>query len=84
MIVQKTSTYNRMTSTYDGRHNQMGTDEFRNYVAQKIVLVQQLLQDDEVKKISEEKGVTRQELIFRYLKEVFRKEYLEKFRRART
>lgn len=34
LILQKTSVYNRIPDTYDGRHNQMGTDEFREYISE--------------------------------------------------
>lgn len=36
VIFNKRSVYNRTSSTYDGRHNKMSTDEFRNYI-QRIV-----------------------------------------------
>lgn len=32
VIFQKTSIYNRNSSTYDGRHNKMTDEEFRNYI----------------------------------------------------
>jgi serine/threonine protein kinase len=33
VIFQKTSIYNRIRSTYDGRHNKMDTELFRKYIA---------------------------------------------------
>lgn len=32
VIFNKSSTYNHTSSTYDGRHNSMSTDEFRKYI----------------------------------------------------
>ncbi|HLV96999.1 MAG TPA: protein kinase [Candidatus Acidoferrales bacterium] len=34
VIFQKTSIYNSIPSTYDARHNQMGSDTFRAYIAE--------------------------------------------------
>jgi serine/threonine-protein kinase len=81
LILQKTSTYNRIPYTYDGRHSQMETDEFRDYIAKKVQLVQQILQDREAEKLAIEKGWTLDELIFTYLEEVSRQEFLEKYRK---
>jgi len=36
VIFNKRSAYNLTTSTYDGRHNKMGTDEFRDYIQRQI------------------------------------------------
>lgn len=36
VIVQKTSTYNGISATYDGRHNQMDADTFRDYISRMI------------------------------------------------
>lgn len=36
VIFNKRSTYNLTSSTYDGRHNKMNTDEFRNYIQRNI------------------------------------------------
>ncbi|PFB81961.1 protein kinase domain-containing protein [Bacillus cereus] len=32
VIFQKTSIYNRISATYDGRHSKMNTDEFKSYI----------------------------------------------------
>ncbi|MEF8683257.1 UNVERIFIED_CONTAM: protein kinase [Bacillus cereus] len=32
VIFQKTSTYNKISATYDGRHSKMNTDEFKSYI----------------------------------------------------
>lgn len=34
VIFRKTSTYNKITSTYDARHNRMTTDQFRYYIGE--------------------------------------------------
>lgn len=34
VIFSKSSTYNSISSTYDGRHNKMDTDKFRDYIQQ--------------------------------------------------
>lgn len=39
VIFQKTSIYNRIPATYDARHNKMGADEFRAYIAKTVVYV---------------------------------------------
>jgi len=39
VIFQKTSIYNRISATYDARHNKMGTDEFRAYIANGVAHV---------------------------------------------
>jgi len=36
VIFQKTSIYNKNSRTYDGRHNKMTDDEFRNYIQSAI------------------------------------------------
>lgn len=36
VIFSKRSVYNRTSSTYDGRHNKMSTDEFRDYIQQSV------------------------------------------------
>ncbi len=72
VILQKSSTYNRSSYTYDGRHNQMGADEFRNYISQIVQLVQQIMQDEKLAEIASEKGLTMDDVISGYLDEVFR------------
>lgn len=36
VIFQKTSIYNRNSRTYDGRHNKMSDEEFRNYIQKQV------------------------------------------------
>lgn len=44
VIFNKRSIYNRTSSTYDGRHNKMTTDEFRDYIQQ---IVDKLRKEEE-------------------------------------
>lgn len=81
LILQKTSTYNRSSYTYDGRHNQMGTDEFRNYISNKVQLVQQMQQDKRLTKLVSERGQTLDDVIFDHLDSVFRQEVSDVFPR---
>jgi len=36
VVFRKTSTYNKIRSTYDARHNRMNTDQFRTYISKGI------------------------------------------------
>uniref|UniRef100_Q3AQV2 Serine/threonine protein kinase n=1 Tax=Chlorobium chlorochromatii (strain CaD3) TaxID=340177 RepID=Q3AQV2_CHLCH len=36
VIFNKRSVYNRISSTYDGRHNKMNTEEFRDYIQEMV------------------------------------------------
>lgn len=78
LILQKTSLYNSSGYTYDGKHNQMGTDEFRQYINLKVKLVQQLRQDEQVIKFASDKDITLDELIRNHLDKVYRQEFLER------
>jgi serine/threonine protein kinase len=82
LILQKTSAYNS-ESPYTGMHDQMGTDDFREYIAQKVQLVQSLLNDEEFKKTAIENGWAVNDLIREVLREVFHKDYMERFRKNR-
>ena len=79
VIFQKTSTYNRITYTYDGRHSQMTTDEFREYIKEKVDIVRQVMRDEDLQVRAQEKGVKLGDAIYGYLNQIFRKEYLERF-----
>jgi hypothetical protein len=74
LVVGKASSYNQIPSTYDGRHSQMGTDEFRDYISQKVQLVRQMLRDEKVAKLASEKGLTIDDVVFAYLDKVFSRE----------
>lgn len=41
VIFQKTSTYNKIPSTYDGRHSKMTSNEFRRHIEQMIELIRE-------------------------------------------
>ena len=47
VIFQRTSTYNKISSTYDGRHNKMTADQFREYIGG---AVKQISQDKKFQK----------------------------------
>jgi hypothetical protein len=80
LIVQKTSIYNRISYTYDGRHSQMNTDEFRRYVNGKVNLAKHLLHDEKVTSFAKEQNVPVNEVIFSTLDKIFRREYLNEYR----
>lgn len=79
LIVQKTSIYNRISYTYDGRHSQMKTDEFRRYIDGKVRMVKHYLQSEEVMSFAKEKDVSVNEVIFHLLDKIFRLEYLNEY-----
>lgn len=41
VIFEKTSLYNKVSETYDGRHNKMNADEFRDYIGKVVVMLKQ-------------------------------------------
>jgi serine/threonine protein kinase len=47
VIFQNTSTYNKISSTYDGRHNKMTADQFREYIGR---AVKEISQEKELQK----------------------------------
>lgn len=71
LILQKTAPYNRTAYTYDGRHNQMGTDEFRDYISNKVKIFQEMPQGEQLATLAAEKGLTIDEVISGYLDEIF-------------
>jgi serine/threonine protein kinase len=79
LILQKTSTYNRISSTYDGRHNQMNTDEFRAYMAGKVELAQRIRHDERFIRMAEMADCTIDEYVLAVFRSIFHKEYLQKF-----
>ena len=81
VIFQKTSTYNRIQSTYDGRHNQMDADEFRAYISGKIDLIKGLRTESFVANHSKESNTTIDEIIFWILNKIFQKELKELFQK---
>jgi serine/threonine-protein kinase len=78
VIFQKTSMYNRIPSTYDGRHNQMNADEFRNYIAEKIKIVQNIREDRKVQEYVSERGISVDDVVYTQLSDMFRQAYLTK------
>jgi hypothetical protein len=57
----------------------MTTDEFRNYIAQKIQFAQELLQDKQLKRVVAEKGLNMEDVVFNQLDRAFTEDW-HKFR----
>ncbi|MBL8092040.1 MAG: protein kinase [Anaerolineales bacterium] len=80
VIFSKISFYNHASSTYDGRHNQMSTDEFRDYIANKVQIAQELLVNEEILKIAKEKEININDVLSIYFKNDFHSDYMKRFR----
>jgi serine/threonine protein kinase len=80
VLFAKTSFYNRASSTYDGRHNQMTTDEFREYIAQKVKAAEEILADPKIAKLAAEKDMSMYEVLNICLEKDFHKDHMERFR----
>ncbi len=80
VIFQKTSTYNRITDTYDGRHNKMSTDEFRLYIEEKVEGIREALSNPKILRATSKSGVNINDFIFDVLYDVFHEETLSRFR----
>ena len=78
LILQKTSYYNRIGCTYDGKFNQMSSDEFRQYITEKIQFVREIQNNEQLIKDASNKGLSLDDLIYALLENVFRHEYLNK------
>jgi hypothetical protein len=50
VIFRKTSMYNKVSSTYDARHNKMTTDEFRNYIGTNAILLSESIKPHKAEK----------------------------------
>ena len=80
VIFSKMSFYNHASSTYDGRHNQMTTDEFREYIAQKVKSAQEILQDKKLAKFAAEKQMSMNDVLNNYFRKNFQEDYMRRFR----
>ncbi len=80
VIFSKISFYNHASSTYDGRHNQMTTDEFREYIAQKVKSAQEILQDKKLAKFAAEKQMSMNDVLNNYFRKNFQEDYMRRFR----
>lgn len=80
VIVSKRSMYNR-ASTYTGVHNRMNSDEFRNYIAEKIAIARDIQENNEVQQYAFENGINMDEFIYTHLSNIFRDEYLDELHR---
>lgn len=74
LIVQKTAAYNHI-DMYSGLHNRMKTDEFRNYIEEKVQVYQKIVNDAEIKKKSQANNRTPRSWALHFLKEEARKEF---------
>jgi serine/threonine protein kinase len=79
LILQKTSMYNWIGSTYDGRHNQMNADEFRDYIAKTIQFVQSAREDKQVQKSALENNIRVDDVVREGLSELYRQHSITKF-----
>jgi hypothetical protein len=82
VIFQKTSMYNRIGATYDGRHNQMTTDEFRHYIIEKVRIVESIRENTEVQNFVRESHISMDDVVFANLNEMFRQEHSTKYQRS--
>lgn len=73
--------YNRSGYGYDGRHWQMDSDKFREYIDEKVCLARQICQDSKLEMLAKKRGFEMREFVFSYLDKTFRQEYLERFSR---
>lgn len=80
VIFSKRSFYNLATSTSDGRHNQMAAEEFRNYIAQKVRMADEILRDKNLANLAAEKEISMSEVLDIYLRKDFHKDHLTRFR----
>ena len=80
VIFSKTSFYNHASSTYDGRHNKMTTDEFREYISQKVKLAQEILQDKKLAKLAAEKEISMNDVLNNYFRKNFQDDHMRIFR----
>lgn len=79
VVFQKFSKYNRITVTYDGRHNKLNTDEFRRYIAEKVKEVKSALNSPEILGATTKNGIDINDFILSVLRENFREEGLSRF-----
>lgn len=57
----------------------MDSDEFREYIAEKVHLARQMFEDSKLEMLAKERGFRMHEFVFSYLDKTFRQEYLERF-----
>lgn len=79
VIFSKRSFYNLATSTSDGRHNQMATEEFRNYIAQKVKLADEILRDNKLANLAAEKEIPMSEVLDTYFRRDFHRDHMARF-----
>jgi serine/threonine-protein kinase len=75
LIIQKSSVYNHI-DTYVGLHNQKTTDEFRDYISQKLRTYNKLITSSEVEKLAREENISPRDVAINYM----RSETLDEYR----
>lgn len=80
VIFSKKSFYNHASSTYDGRHNQLDSDEFREYIAQKVKIAEGLLQDKKLAKLAAQKEISMNDVLKHYFQKNFQDDHMKRFR----
>ena len=58
----------------------MTTDEFRNYILDKIVIARSIREDKSIQKYILENDISTDDIVYVELRKIFRQEYLEKYR----
>lgn len=80
VIFSKRSFYNLANTTDDGRHNQMTTDQFREYIFQKVKAAQEILTDEKIAKLAVEKNMSMNDVLNIYFDKDFSKDHKMRFR----
>ena len=79
VIFQKTSMYNRIHATYLGIHNKMNSEEFRNYIENKISMVCELRNNKEILDYAKENELQVDKIITEIINESVLKEDKQDF-----
>jgi serine/threonine-protein kinase len=80
VLFAKKSFYNHATSTYDGRHNQLTTDEFRKYIETKVEVSDELLANKDLAKLATEKDMSINEVLNIHFEKDFHEDHMTRFR----
>jgi serine/threonine protein kinase len=82
VIFQKTSMYNQIRATYMGIHNKMNSEEFRNYIENKISMVRELRNKKEILHYANENGLQVDEIITKIINRIVMQEYRQDFNKS--
>lgn len=75
VIFQKTSMYNQINATYTGIHNHLDTDEFREYIENKIHEIRDLRNRKELLDYAKENGSSIDEIVKEIMNKKFNADY---------